>query len=58
MPEFPIAKNLRLTDPVRGRFVLLVQVEDQEPLRFEINKDQVLGLNADSANILLRNWQA
>lgn len=54
----PTPANLAyLTDPSPREVVLNVQVEGQEVQRFKINRDQLFGLNAKSADILMRDFK-
>ncbi len=51
------AKHFFLTNPERGETVVNIQVEGGELQRFRINKDHLFALNAQSADILLKDYK-
>ena len=57
MTEPRSAKLAYLTDPDPRRPVLNVQVDDEEIQRFEINRDQLLNLNKQTADILVKAFK-
>jgi len=57
MTEPRPAKLAYLTDPDPRRPVLNVQVGDEEIQRFEINRDQLLNLNQQAADILVKAFK-
>lgn len=57
MSEIPFAKLAFITNPSRQEAVLNVQVEGAEIQRFELNRDQLFALNAESATILMKDFK-
>ncbi len=53
----PTLKHFFLTNPERGETVVNIQIEGEELQRFRINKDHLFGVNAQSADILLRDYK-
>lgn len=46
-----------ITNPSQREVLLNVQIEGQEIQRFQINRDQLFGLNAKSADILMKDFK-
>jgi hypothetical protein len=57
MDEVPAARLVFLTDPERGFWVLNVQVEPGEPVRFRISKQHLFDLNKQAADILVKEFK-
>ena len=56
-PAYPAAYLAFLTNPSPREAVLNVQVLGQEVQRFRLDRDQLFGLNAKSADILLKDFK-
>jgi hypothetical protein len=57
MTEYPEAKLAFITNPERREAVLNIQVEGEELQRFRLNRDQLFGLNSQTADILLKDFK-
>lgn len=58
MSDQPVVTDLTyLTNPAKGEVILNVLVGGQKLARFQINREQLFGLNAKSADILLRDFK-
>jgi hypothetical protein len=51
------AKFAFITNPAPKEAVLNVQIEDEELQRFRLNRDHLFALNAQTADILLKDFK-
>ncbi len=51
------AKHVFLTNPSPKEAVLNLQIEGEELQRFRISRDHLFGLNAQTADILLKDFK-
>lgn len=57
MTDTPSAHVVFLTSPEPRVIVLTVATEGGQPLRFKISKDQLFSLNAQTADVLMRDFK-
>jgi hypothetical protein len=57
MSDYPEAKLAFITNPERREAVLNVHLEGEEVKRFRLNRDQLFGLNSQTADILLKDFK-
>lgn len=57
MSDHSAAHLCFITNPAPREAVLNVQVQNEELLRFNLNRDQLFALNAKSADILMRDFK-
>lgn len=58
MTEPQAAKTVVLTDPSPGVFMLGTQIEGEEFRQITINRDQLLKLNHETADVLRRAFRS
>lgn len=57
MSEPQDAKLAYLTNPDARVVVINIQVDEGEPVRFRLSREQLFNLNSASADMLLRNFK-